>query len=67
MSGTQSTDGDVIEETELAAEVTDNSTARELIERACTLLEAMNPMPSEAHLALNSCRNAQQWLLKGGL
>lgn len=68
MSGTQSTDGDVIEESELAAEVTDSSTARELVERACTLIEGMGPlMTSEANLALNSLRNAEQWLLRGGL
>lgn len=68
MSGTLSTDGDVIEETELAAEVTDNSSARELVERACTIIEGMGPlMSSEANLALNSLRNAEQWLLKGGL
>lgn len=67
MSGTQTADGDVEVETELAAEVSDNSSARELIERACTLLEAMNPCPSEAAIAREQCKVAVQWLLRGGL
>ena len=67
MSGTQSADGDVEVETELAAEVTDNSSARELIERACLLIEAMNPCPSEAAIARESAKVAVMWLMRGGL
>ena len=66
MSGTEMTDGDVVEETELAAEVSDNSSARELIERADTLLTAM-PTRSETDIALSHCKEAALWLRRAGL
>lgn len=66
MSGTVTTDGEVIEETELSAEISDNSTARELLERACKLLDVPN-LPSEAGIALTHATQAVEWLLKGGL
>jgi len=66
MSGTETTDGDVIEETELAAEISDNSSARELIERACKLLDVPNAS-SEASIALSFSVQAVDWLRRGGL
>lgn len=66
MSGTETTDGDVVLETELAAEITDNSSARELIERACKLLDIPN-RSSEADIALSHAKTAADWLRRGGL
>lgn len=66
MSGTESADGDVEEETELAAEISDNSSARELIERACKLLDVPNRTP-EADIALGLAAQAADWLRRGGL
>lgn len=66
MSGTVTTDGEVIEETELPAEISDSSSARELIERACKLLDVPN-QPPEAGIALTHATQAVEWLLKGGL
>lgn len=66
MSGTESTDGDVELETELAAELSDNSSARELIERACKLLDVPN-RASEADIALGFAVQAADWLRRGGL
>jgi hypothetical protein len=66
MSGTESTDGDVIKESELAAEISDSSSARELIERACTLLDA-GPVRAEVDIALQNCKQAVLWLRRAGL
>jgi len=67
MSGTEAAVGDVVVETELAAEVSDNSSARELIERACLLLEVIAPSSSGADIALGHAKQAADWLRRSGL
>lgn len=67
MSGTESVDGDVVVETELAAEISDNSSARELIERAMKLLDAAGTVHAETDIALQLCKQAAVWLRRAGL
>jgi hypothetical protein len=67
MSGTETVDGDVVEETELAAEITDNSSPRELIERAEKLLDPLSAGNAYCDIALQRCKEASNWLRKGGL
>lgn len=67
MSGTESVDGDVVVETELAAEISDNSSARELIERAEKLLDQQGAVRAETDIALQLCKQASSWLRRAGL